>query len=67
MPRDLLTLTELLAELGDGHGNPLPKSTFHDWRAKNRAPRCIKLPNGSLRFRRREVERWLAALEERTA
>ena len=61
---DLLTLAEFLAELGDEAGNPLPKSTFYDWRAKNRAPKCIKLPNGQIRIRRSEADRWLAAHEE---
>jgi predicted DNA-binding transcriptional regulator AlpA len=65
MPRDeLLTLAQLLAELGDGEDRPLPQSTFYDWRAKGRAPRAIKLPNGSLRFRRSEVDRWLKRYEE---
>ena len=30
----------------------------------DRAPRCITLPNGSLRVRRSEYQRWLAAREE---
>jgi predicted DNA-binding transcriptional regulator AlpA len=64
MARDeLITLNQLLAELGEGD-QPLPKSTFFDWRAKGRAPRAIKLPNGALRFRRSEVERWLKSYEE---
>jgi len=33
MPRDeLLTLDTVLSELGED-GKPLPRSTFHDWRA----------------------------------
>ncbi|HEV2343438.1 MAG TPA: transcriptional regulator [Actinocrinis sp.] len=64
MPRDeLLTLDTVLAELGE-NGKPLPRSTFHDWRAKGRAPRCIKLPNGTLRIRRSEFTRWLDTHEE---
>jgi hypothetical protein len=64
MPRaELLTLDALLVELGEPD-RPLPKSTFHDWRAKGRAPRCIKLPNGSLRIRRSELDRWLDARED---
>lgn len=67
MPRpELITLAELLVELGEP-GKPLAKSTFHDWRAKGRAPRCIKLPNGDLRFRRTEVDRWLNSLDEAAA
>lgn len=64
MPRsELLTLTQLLAELG-ADDRPLPESTFYEWRAKGRAPRAIKLPNGQLRFRRSEITRWLNNLEE---
>jgi predicted DNA-binding transcriptional regulator AlpA len=58
MPRDHLTLVELCEELG------IARSTFNDWRAKGRAPRCIKLPNGSLRIRRAELDRWLASRED---
>jgi hypothetical protein len=31
---------------------------------KNKAPKCIALPNGSLRIRRAEYQRWLASREE---
>jgi len=53
-----LTVAEFCAELG------ISRSTFYDWRAKKRAPKCAKLPNGELRIRRDEYERWLAACEE---
>ncbi|ALE85292.1 helix-turn-helix domain-containing protein [Pseudonocardia sp. TMWB2A] len=53
-----LTVMQVCAELG------ISRSTFYEWRAKNRAPRCIKLPNGDLRVRRAELERWLDAHEE---
>jgi excisionase family DNA binding protein len=53
-----LTIVELCDELGIG------RSTFYEWRAKRRAPRCIKLPNGELRIRRTELETWLDAREE---
>jgi predicted DNA-binding transcriptional regulator AlpA len=53
-----LTLAEVCAELR------IARSTFYDWRAKGRAPRCIKLPNGELRVRRAELDRWLAAHED---
>jgi len=55
---DKLTLAQLCDEL------QIARSTFYDWRAKGRAPRCIKLPNGDLRVRRADLERWLAGLEE---
>jgi predicted DNA-binding transcriptional regulator AlpA len=61
---ELLTLAQLLAELGEDDDHPLPKSTFYDWIAKGRAPRGIRLPNGSRRWRRREVTRWLNELED---
>jgi excisionase family DNA binding protein len=55
---DRLTVAELCAELG------ISRSTFYEWRAKKRAPRCIKLPNGDLRIRRAELDRWLDAHED---
>ncbi|GGS97822.1 hypothetical protein GCM10010156_65040 [Planobispora rosea] len=53
-----LTVAEFCAELG------ISRSTFYDWRAKGRAPKCITLPNGSLRIRRAEFERWLSSRED---
>jgi excisionase family DNA binding protein len=53
-----LTVAETCEELG------VARSTFYEWRAKGRAPRCIKLPNGDLRIRRAELDRWLAEREE---
>jgi len=52
--RDKLTIAEVCAS----------RRTFYEWRMKNRAPRCIALPNGSLRIRRSEYQRWLASREE---
>ena len=57
-PEDRLTIAQLCEELG------VSRSTFYEWRAKGRAPRCIKLPNGQIRIRRTEFERWLTSLEE---
>ena len=48
-----LTLAEVCAELR------IVRSTFYDWRAKGRAPRCLKLPNGELRVTRRDLDAWL--------
>ena len=53
-----LTIAQVCEELN------VSRSTFYDWRAKGRAPRCIKLPNGEIRVRRTELDRWLAACEE---
>ena len=51
-----LTVDRLCAEL------QIARSTFYDWRAKGRAPKCHKLPNGDIRIRRADYERWLADL-----
>jgi hypothetical protein len=42
----------------------ISRSTFHDWRTKGKAPLCINLPNGEIRVRRTELDRWLLALED---
>nr|WP_272954648.1 helix-turn-helix domain-containing protein [Kribbella sandramycini] len=52
-----MTIAELCAELG------VARSTFYDWRAAKKAPRCIKLPNGELRIRRTDLENWLDSLQ----
>jgi predicted DNA-binding transcriptional regulator AlpA len=56
--RDKLTIAEVCTDLA------ISRRTFYEWRAKGRAPKCITLPNGSLRIRRSEYLRWLAAREE---
>jgi excisionase family DNA binding protein len=56
--RDKLTLAQICADLG------ISRRTFYEWRAKGKAPRCITLPNGSLRVRRAELDRWLASRED---
>jgi predicted site-specific integrase-resolvase len=59
LPRDeLLTVVEVADELR------ISRSTFDDWRAKGRAPKCITLPNGKLRIRRSELSRFVASCEE---
>lgn len=44
--RDKPTVAEVCADLG------ISRWTFYEWRVKGRAPKCIALPNGSLRVRR---------------
>ena len=56
--RQYLSVDSLCAELG------VARSTFYEWRAKRRGPRCVRLPNGKIRIRRAEFERWLDTLEE---
>ncbi|GAA4593747.1 hypothetical protein GCM10023194_58810 [Planotetraspora phitsanulokensis] len=53
-----LTVPQVCDELG------ISRSTFYEWRAKRRAPKCITLPNGSLRVRRTELDRWLDDRED---
>jgi predicted DNA-binding transcriptional regulator AlpA len=55
---DKLTVAEICADLD------ISPRTFYEWRAKRTAPRCMTLPNGSLRVRRSEYLRWLASREE---
>ena len=53
-----LTIADLCEELN------ITRSTFYDWRAKRKAPRCFKLPNGEIRIRRADYETWLSSLDE---
>jgi excisionase family DNA binding protein len=57
-PGKHLTVKDICAELG------VARSTFYDWRAARKAPPCIKLPNGDLRIRRADFDRWLESLEQ---
>ncbi|WP_344136447.1 helix-turn-helix domain-containing protein [Luedemannella flava] len=56
-----MTVNELCEELH------ITRSTFYDWRAKRRAPKCYRLPNGDLRIRRSDFEDWFSALEDKAA
>lgn len=53
-----MTLAEFCEELSIG------RSTFYEWRAKDMAPRCFKLPNGGLRIQRADFEDWVSKLQE---
>ncbi len=55
----LLCTKDVLALLGD-----VPRSTFYRWRQLGIGPRSIKLPNGEIRFRLADVERWLSEHED---
>jgi predicted DNA-binding transcriptional regulator AlpA len=56
-----LTVVDVCEELD------IARSTFYDWRAKRKAPKCIKLPNGDLRIRRADLDNWLIANEDKAA
>ena len=53
-----LTVRDVCDELG------VARSTFYDWRAAHKAPPCLKLPNGDLRIKRNDFDRWLESLEQ---
>ncbi|MFD8527217.1 helix-turn-helix transcriptional regulator [Streptosporangium canum] len=53
-----LTVDDICEDLG------ISRSTFYEWRQKNRGPRCMRLPNGDLRVHRADYDRWLAGLED---
>ncbi|KRF26101.1 MAG: helix-turn-helix domain-containing protein [Pedococcus sp.] len=53
-----LTVRDVCDELG------VARSTFYDWRAAHKAPPCLKLPNGDLRIKRSDFDRWLESLEQ---
>jgi excisionase family DNA binding protein len=57
-PRQHLTIAAVCEELA------ISRRTFYEWRAKKRAPRCIKLPNGDIRIRRTDLNDWLDSCEE---
>jgi predicted DNA-binding transcriptional regulator AlpA len=59
--RQHLTVDQVCTELD------IARSTFDDWRAKCRAPRCLKLPNGKLRIWRDDFEAWLDSCMEAAA
>ncbi|WP_347813395.1 helix-turn-helix domain-containing protein [Actinomadura sp. KC216] len=40
------------------------RRTFYEWRAKGRAPRCKRIPNGELRIRRVDFDHWYEACED---
>lgn len=51
----LMTVPEMLAALGGS----LSRDTFYKWRQTGKGPRCFALPNGELRCRRDDFQRWL--------
>ncbi|GAA1525853.1 helix-turn-helix domain-containing protein [Streptomyces albidochromogenes] len=55
---EMLTIPQVIEEIG------VPRATFYRWRQLRKGPKAIKLPNGSVRIKRSELERWMRALEE---
>ena len=56
-----LKLPEVLAEIG------MSRAAFYRLRARGKAPRIIKLPNGQLRVRRRDLDAWWESCEQPAA
>lgn len=52
----LLTVTDVLEILG------VTRNTFDKWRRSGKGPVAYRLPNGSLRFRKSDVEAWFENL-----
>ncbi|MZE78508.1 MULTISPECIES: helix-turn-helix transcriptional regulator [Streptomyces] len=57
----MLKLPEVLAEIG------MSRAAFYRLRARGKAPRLIKLPNGQLRVRRTDLDAWLQSCEQSAA
>jgi predicted DNA-binding transcriptional regulator AlpA len=56
-----LTIADVCEELG------IARSTFYDWPAARKAPKCIRLPNGGLRIRIADLDLWLESREDLSA
>lgn len=56
-----LTLPEVLTEIR------MSRAAFYRMRARGKAPKCHKLPNGQIRVRRSDLDTWFAACEESMA
>ncbi|MFJ3758841.1 helix-turn-helix transcriptional regulator [Streptomyces sp. NPDC090080] len=54
----LLKLPEVLEEID------MSRAAFYRMRARGKAPRLIKLPNGQIRCRRDDLDIWLTSYQE---
>jgi predicted DNA-binding transcriptional regulator AlpA len=57
----MLKLPEVLEEID------MSRAAFYRMRARGKAPRLLKLPNGQLRVRRADLDAWWSGLEESAA
>lgn len=58
---DKLTVQQVCDELS------VSRSTFYYWRQLGKGPRFLRLPNGSIRVRRADLDAWLDGFEEQPA
>lgn len=42
----------------------ISRATFYRWRSIGKGPRCVKLPNGTIRVRRSSLDKFIVACEE---
>ncbi|NJP78703.1 excisionase [Streptomyces sp. AA8] len=42
----------------------MSRAAFHRMRARGKAPKCLKLPNGQIRVRRADLDAWFVQCEE---
>ncbi|MFJ3665672.1 helix-turn-helix transcriptional regulator [Streptomyces sp. NPDC090106] len=62
MARDQkLKLREVLEEID------MSRAAFYRMRARGKAPKLIKLPNGQLRCRRTDLDAWWSSMEDAAA
>ncbi|MFF7230049.1 helix-turn-helix domain-containing protein [Streptomyces sioyaensis] len=62
MARDQkLKLREVLEEI------EMSRAAFYRLRARGKAPKLIKLPNGQLRCRRTDLDEWWSSMEDAAA
>lgn len=57
----MLKLPEVLEEID------MSRAAFYRMRARGQAPKLIKLPNGHLRVRRSDLDKWWARWEDEAA
>ncbi|MEY9935249.1 putative DNA-binding transcriptional regulator AlpA [Catenulispora sp. GP43] len=55
---ELLSIPQVIAELG------VSRATFYRWRSRRKGPASLRLPNGSIRIRRSDLDAFLADCEE---
>lgn len=54
---------ELLTEQQISKLTKIPASTLRSWRKRGRGPRYLRLGDRVVRFRRRDINEWLASRE----